>query len=308
MSEYKLIRVDSLSRDKFISTWEKAFDRKLDRAIYDWIFNDKNIIYALSDDDKITAGYCLYPFDCIYNKKREIALLCNNVFVHPDYQGKNLFVKIGKLALNDVASKGLGVIAYGIPNRLALPGHKRTGWDVRPRINFISANRKKNTEYESIFKRGSLTGAEKQAIELCSIKSSRNRNFSILKTKQFVNWRFEQKPNVDYWYGFEYDDSGDLNAYCVCKYFKDKRNLHFIDIDGIDSVAIKKLITRAHSVPEDFSRLDIWDSSVHKNSFLECGFQNEDVTDNLILINPATMEFTGTLDDINITLSDNDVY
>lgn len=307
MSDYFFVKIDHKFMGEFISAWENAFDRVLEKAIYDWIFDGKNLIYAFLFDDKVVAGYCLYPLECILNKERKTALLCNNVFVSPSHQAKNLFVKLGRLALNDAGVKGLGDIAYGIPNRLALPGHKRVGWEIKPKINFISAKRKQSTTYGLTFKKGMLTESEKKAIEQCSLVSSKSRDFSVLKTLEFVDWRFERKPNTSYWYGFEYNDN-ELVAYCVCKYFSDKKTLHFVDIDGFDSTAISKLIVSAHNIPEDFDRLNVWDSTAHKDIFLGCDFKEENLTDNLIFINPADVSNTFFLDNVNVTLSDNDVY
>jgi Acetyltransferase (GNAT) domain len=308
MDELRLERIKINKRPEFIFQWEKAFGRKLEKSIYDWIFDENNIINVLTLDDIVVAGYCLYPFDCVINKQFGKALLCNNVFVDPIHQGKHLFVKISKLSLAESAKLKEGLIAYGIPNQLALSGHKRVGWDIRPPIHFIELNRKySNKELPYNWKLGKLLPQQRIDIERCSILCSNERDFSIIKTKGFLKWRYESKPNIEYWFGLKYYKEK-LVAYCVCKYFKEGKALHFIDIDGEDAAAISELIDESQYIPEEFNKTNIWDTTYHLSAFVSKGFQKNNKTNNLILIDPSKNQPYKIGGKINLVLGDNDVF
>ena len=121
-------------------------------------------------------------------------MLCNNVFVCPGHQGKHLFVKIGKAALADAQSNHYGSIAYGIPNALALPGHKRVGWGVQSPIYFLE-KQVSNTSTERLnrWDYGELERNDRRNIASCSRNSAKNRTFSIVKDEAFIKWRYESK-------------------------------------------------------------------------------------------------------------------
>tara|TARA_B110000196_G_C21153376_1_gene671341 strand:+ start:7492 stop:8412 length:921 start_codon:yes stop_codon:yes gene_type:complete len=306
MENYEIIRISEIDKNKFINSWEMAFSRKLDSSIYRWIFNNKNIIYALTFNGVITAGYCLYPLSCILHGKRSIALLCNNVFVNPDFKGRRLFEKIGQLALQDAGINELGSIAYGVPNPFALPGHKRVGWSVQNSIPFLEKESCKENNKKANWLL-TLTEGERRGIARCSEASAINRNFSIIKTEEFLTWRFENKPGNKYWYGIKRKGS-EVVAYAVCKYYAQSGVLHFVDIDGVDSQAVTELIEEAFQIPEDFCRVNIWESTAHKQQFIDAGFIESDEKNEFILITPKSLSKINIESDFNFVLADNDVY
>lgn len=294
-------------RALFIDAWEDSFNRKLSPEIYDWIFNDINKIYVFIEDNKVIAGYCLYPLDAFVEGRSETALLCNNVFVRPDHQGRNLFVLLGKQALQHAEEENYGSVAFGIPNPLALPGHKRVGWKTYPQICFLEKIRgpsRIHSEVEWINK--PLTESLKDAIEKCSIRASNGRDFSIIKNKKFFTWRFDKKPGVKYTYGLVRTDS-DVLAYCVCKYYAQSKTLHFIDIDGYSPTAIESLIKSADALPDDFYKTNVWDTTAHHYQFRSLGYETVNTKDNLIIKN-IEAGVNLSIKNINLVFADNDVY
>ncbi len=306
--EFELVKIGPSALVEFVASWEEAFSRKLESLVYDWIFDSNNIIYAAVIEGSIAAGYCLYPLSCILHSDVRIALLCNNVFVNPKFQGRQLFVKLGKAALENAGQNGWGEIAFGIPNALALPGHKRVGWGVQEPIRFLEKKIESKEKQSAIWIYGELTSHQRSDIEKCSRISSVNRAFSILKTENFVQWRYESKPGAKYWFGLSYDDTGNLAAYCVCKFYEPSGSLHFIDIDGYDSAAISTLIKEAAGLPGDFGRINVWSYSAHCDSFIEAGFRFCGKEDSLIFIAPKDRSPLYFHEGVNISLGDNDVY
>lgn len=308
MNEYNLVKVDAVQKSDFISAWEDAFKRKLASEVYGWIFNNKNLIYALVKEGEIVAGYCLYPFACVWQGKPATALLCNNVFVCPGHQGKYLFVKVSKAALNDAHQNNYGTIAYGVPNVLALPGHKRVGWGVQDKIGFLEKKvHRANKSQKNKWLFGQLNESDRFGLAECSKKSSREREFSILKDQDFVKWRYESKPGVSYWFGLV-ENNEEVTAYCVCKFFEEKHAIHIIDIDGTDKDSIFSLIEDVESIPEEFKLINVWSTTIHRSLFLSRGYDESEESDNFIAFNVGDLKPNFFSQNINFCLGDNDVY
>jgi GNAT superfamily N-acetyltransferase len=307
MSDIQLVQIDQARRQDFIKAWESAFSRRLDSSVYDWIFDGINVIYAALVDGEIAAGYCLYPLKGVLEAKPAVALLCNNVFVHPAHQGKHLFTKLGKLALQDAGHKGYGDIAFGIPNRQALPGHKRVGWGVQPTIKFLEKSRGTPAKSDVLWARRELSETERGQIQLCSEEASKGRHFSIIKTADFVRWRYESKPGTSYWFGLEYDNSK-LMAYCVCKFYEPTKTLHVLDIDGVSAESVRNLIDQLSNIPEEFEKINVWSSTAYSALFVGAGFDETELEDNLIFITPGDLQAVHFDRGVNVCLADNDVY
>ncbi|MFB9866130.1 GNAT family N-acetyltransferase [Vreelandella sulfidaeris] len=308
MSNYELIKIGSEKKNDFILSWEAAFKRELSREIYEWIFNEENIKYSLVYNGELVAGYCLYPLPCIWKGSRSIALLCNNVFVCPGHQGKQLFVKISKEALNDASRNSVAKVAYGIPNSLALPGHKKVGWGVQYPVKFIekkAISREGSPVNEWHY--GTISDDVRRAFAACSEMSSKNRIFSIIKDEKFIKWRYESKPGVNYWFGFS-KKKGHVSAYCVCKFYREKKVLHVVDIDGTDEDSVRSLINDIEFLPEDFDRINLWSSTIHKMLFISEGYSVSSENDNFIAIHIDDLRPVFFESCVNLCLGDNDVY
>lgn len=307
LSKYSYIRIDLSWRKTFISAWESAFDRRLSTDIYDWIFNEYNLMYAAVCDDKVAAGLCLYPMDAIVNSNFSRVGLANNGFVAPPYRGQNLFVTVSQFALRNAGKHGFS-LAYGISNEQALPGHKKVGWSVLPTLQFLESQRVEYISSNNVqWYEAPLSDNQRADIESCSRRSALHRQFSIIKTSELIRWRYELRPQVNYIFGFNYQDNL-LQAYCVCKYFPEKKYLHFIDIDGDSASAIMLLIEAAQSLDLPFESLNIWSSTVHSKLFFEQGYHTTLAGRNFILIQPSELKSVDVIGEINLVLGDNDVF
>lgn len=308
MSDYEFIKIGDDKKNDFILAWEAAFNRELKPEVYDWIFNENNVKYALLFGSEIVAGYCLYSLPCIWQGRHSIALLCNNVFVCPEHQGKYLFVKISKAALNDASRDGVAKVAYGIPNSLALPGHKRVGWGIQDPIKFIEKETKaRQGSTVNEWKYGIIDDDTRRGLAFCSEIASRDRAFSILKDENFIRWRYEAKTGVDYWFGIS-KKNGQISAYCICKFYWEKRALHVVDIDGLDDDSVRSLINDIEFLPEKFEIINIWSSTIHKTLFCSEGYSISSEIDNFIAINMDNLKPVSLDLGVNLCLGDNDVY
>ncbi len=299
------------NRQAFIDAWEHGFARKLPAETCDWIFNAVNRLFVTRFEGRIVAGYGLYPMRAVVFGHEQGVALCNNVFVAPEHQGKFLFSRLGRFALQAVGATSTA-LAFGIPNPAAVAGHRRIGWHTQA-VPFLERTRSAGAKMSAstaptgpVWRCEKPTDAELAAIESCSRRSAAGREFAILKTMAFSRWRFLGKPAVDYWFALTWRGAS-LSAYAVAKYFEPKKCLHIIDVDG-ESAGIDRLIDSIDSIGRPFESIDLWASTVHRQRFEAAGFQVGADTSTLILIEPASMKGVDISAGLQLVLADNDVY
>lgn len=305
---YKLI-TQKEEKKLFIDAWKGAFAREYDSQIYSWMFNDRNNMYAIFDEDKIAAGYCLLENKAVYNNNIVKGALCNNVFVHPDYRGQSLFVKLGRYALKEAGNSGTEIV-IGIPNKNAVPGHKRVGWTFLNEINFLEKNIEKASSNVSsdnirIVNRENYHVYEDQ-LEEFSMNISKNRTFSVIKDKEYFRWRYVERPKVDYRIRF-YLEENKVLGYIVYKVYKALNKLHIVDVEAENEEVFNALVKLADSLDESLELVNVWKSSIYKDYFLKLGFKLSTESNNLIAIMPNVDEEVILGEKINIVLGDNEV-
>lgn len=309
MEYRKLCTIDE--RECFIQSWEAAFSRKLDVSVYNWIFNKKNDLYAIIDGEIIVAGYCLLRNEAYYFGDVVNAALCNNVFVLPGYQGKNVFVNLGKYALKQAEELQIKIV-IGIPNLNALPGHKRVGWTVLNNINFLEKIPGKcdfaktvDSHIIEINTKNYYIYSEK--IDQFSKKVIQGRTFSFIKSSNYFKWRYLERPESSYRI-FVFLSNNNILGYIIFKYYKQNNRLHIIDLEAMNKEVLHNLLSIADCFTEKYSLINIWGSSIYAKEITEAGFSVSDEYSNLIAIYPYKNERVSLGSSFNIVLGDNDVF
>ena len=212
---FELIQDWRAERSAYIQAWQLAFDREGYEERIDWFIGSPlNRTYILKDQSgTVAAAYSLCVNHLMLSGLQYEIAVCNNVFCVPRYQGLNLFVRIGRLALNDAARTLL--MAYGFPNRSAMAGHKRVGWSTKNSISEVTVKfsdlrlKRSNHEAANIRKASDIhSNHQRNICSSLSINASRrisatDKAFGIVKSTDYYNWRFFQRPATKdrtYWY------------------------------------------------------------------------------------------------------------
>lgn len=296
--------------DAFKSAWEHAFSRQLHPALFNWLFKQRNRLFIVASDGGVAAGYGLLPGKaCLHGKPIQMAL-CNNVFVTPEYQTKNLFVRLGRFALQEAGRTG-AELALGVPNRNAIPGHKRVGWTFLEPTHFLEIRRESLPSPEHAREVRLLTreqcGHILPQIEQLSLRNSLARSFSVLKDAEHFRWRYLERPLVDYRFLAGYA-GGQLTGYAVVKYYPERNYMHLIDLECIDDDWCADLVAATRRFAEPFHALDCWDATQYRQTLIALGFQRSPQTNELIAIYPYRREAVDLGPKVNLVLGDNDVY
>ena len=194
-------------RDAYIEAWKKAFSRDGYEDRIDWLIGSPlNRTYIIKNNtNSIVAAYSLIKNRMFKSGSIVESAICNNVFCVPEFQGLNLFVRLGRLSLSDAASDY--EFAYGFPNSLAIAGHRRVGWKVLTDACNISI--------KLIETRGWTLGkfavpimvedfSESDRKHICKEMEdatfakviSIDKPLSPIKTKDYIYWRFFDRPKT----------------------------------------------------------------------------------------------------------------
>lgn len=307
--EFKLISNEE-EKSLFVDAWKDAFGREYHSKLYSWMFNDRNSMYAIFDGNKIAAGYCLLNNKAVYNGNIVKGALCNNVFVCHGYRGLNLFVKLGRYALQKAGEQGIEIV-IGIPNENAVPGHKRVGWTFLNKINFLE---KKLVETNKTIHKDNMKTLDNKnyhmyqdELEKLSMNISNNRTFSVIKDKIYFKWRYLERPLVDYKI-YIYIENNTVLGYVVYKLYEDLNRVHIIDIEAVNEEVFYELIKLSDSFNGSFDLVNVWNSSIYHDYFLKSGFTMSEESNSLIAITPQIEEDVLLGNKVNIVLGDNEVF
>lgn len=302
-------------KEAFIEAWNASFNRTLDSVTSEWLFANasQNRLYVAADrkSRKIAAGYCLLEQQSSYAGNRIASYLCNNVFTVPDFRSHNLFVRLGKFALSQIA--GEASFALGIPNAFALPGHLRVGWSRCESLHFFAKEPSHNTISRHIT--FSPLG-EDDLDSLCTLlpRSIFANALRITKTPSYFRWRYFSRPLLDREYfrigAFKH---GTMVGFAMLSFYRPKNVFHILDIDCIEAKLIPVLLDHASNLAKakGATYINTWASPAFRPYLVNAHFRFTNEESNLIIkcFNPlTTRELLQAARENFFVLGDNDVF
>ena len=234
---------------QFIYAWERAFNRKLQVETADWLFglNSRNRIFVASTSSgNIAGGYCLIEQTAFHNGRAVRSLLCNNVFTVPEYRSFNIFVRLGRFALNLVREKD--TIGLGFPNELALGGHKRVGWEFCNPIPFFERSPSTNEVDPSYSFVDVFSEDLFEIADFCE-RVKNKYEFFIIKDIEYLSWRYFQRPQLQRKYFMKILKKDDrILGYAVLSHYSLENNLHIVDIASQDDFEFEEMLLRIYNI------------------------------------------------------------
>lgn len=280
----------------------------MEPSFYIWIFSEKNHIYAAYDNEQVVGGYCLLEIDCLVNGHPKKGLLCNNIFVNGfRYQKLGVFQELTEYAL--YKNNNHYDIALGFPNSKATRAHLRAGWNLGQHLSIseLSTDQLKlgasiNTASETLSE-DNLDSVHDKFLSL----SKDPGGFRLVKTKEYLNWRFLQNHRYHYFVSMIKDS----HAFIIWKYFKERQRIHIMDLYIEDAQQLSDLTAEAvnHTTSQKLSVefVDMWTPPCFSKQVAESGFIEAEVKQPVI-INSLRRELNMELSSAYLSLSDNDVY
>ena len=214
------------------AVYGKIADKDLWMRRWKWMFQANPagapVIWFAESNGKLVGQYPVNRMKMkigneILNGSQMMALM-----THPDYQRQGIFLALAKQALSDAGSKGFD-ITYGFPNKLAFPGHIKSGYSdvgaISAMIKLLNCKnilRKYITNrllleicavsmssiIRLVYRTGKAPNVDALTITRVSSfderindlweKVSNDYEIMVVRDKEYLNWRFVDIPDVDY--------------------------------------------------------------------------------------------------------------
>ena len=257
--------------DAIIKLYSQVFNKHLSLDEWNWkyngLFSNKKIIYLAFKEDLCIAQFALMPYSIYGSRKEYFSYVSLDSMVHPDYQGQRLFTKLKDYALKNMEKIHNPLITFLNEKSLSVYT-KKYNWNYLGNIPVYSRvlslnNIKKNSKLlylllkpVSIFKKLFIKSKDNINLRSCKdfdkdILSMHNydQNFSINRSREFLNWRFNKSPFHYKKYKIFYNR--DLIGYCILK-IQTKFNLKFLWI--MDLIIINKFQSEFSSILNTISK------------------------------------------------------
>lgn len=181
------------------SSYFTAEDKLLNYGYNKWLYGEnpfgKALMVRVLEDTKWIGFMALIPVRLVKSNNFLSAYYVVNVLVHPDYQGRNLFGRMIKAAMNYV--EGEDSILIGHPNALAIKTWQRANMHfhepLRPSFA-LSIPFSLNADVWEITSQSALEPFQESLNEVMS----RSRLWKVAATSEYLNWRFLCHPTCKY--------------------------------------------------------------------------------------------------------------
>ncbi len=187
---------------------------------------------------KIVGQYSTLRYEVFFFGQKMMASLSFDTGTHPDFRRQGIFKTIGDHHFKEEGNQNIH-FSTGFPNENFWPGGKKFGWEGLCPVplyvinNFSNISKKKSNQ----FKIKEIKRFDNEFKDF-SEKFKDDIPIYLNRTKEYLNWRFVEKPNLvnpKYHYDYSkykiYDKTGELISYLVTKLYKEehKITLHLVD-------------------------------------------------------------------------------
>jgi len=221
-------------KEKLLNLFQASFGFSISMEHWDWkhlqnplASSDPEVIVAV-DNGKIIGTRPFLPAEMwLGNKKVKAAQHCDTM-VHPDYQGKGIFNRMGQFAIRYLKDNGYA-LSYGFPGPMSRPGFLKQGYRivaetenmfrvVHPQkllsyklgnkplaggLGFfydivLSSQTKKPTRLSDSFQ---VEVFDRFTDDLKNVDDLRDKSgINLVRSEKYLRWRFDRNPDHNYRY------------------------------------------------------------------------------------------------------------
>lgn len=234
---------------QILSLFTEVFGREMSLAFWKWRFTEnpfgKGIIKLLFDDDKLIGHYAVIPMNVQVQGQLLKAVYSMTTMTHPDYQGEGVFAYLGEEAYK-VAVKMGAKFVYGFPNKnIYYPRIKKLDWHGFGKMTALEKRLQTGVRRNLPAKVIKQIPRFDDTINLLWNKVKQDYTVIVPRTKEFLNWRFVENPDLDYVKYIISDDNSHILGYAVLKVYAKGEVVrgHIVDILSVaDKEVVKSLL------------------------------------------------------------------
>jgi hypothetical protein len=199
-------------------------------------FNDINpdgkgflVLARTNNDDAIVAYFLFYPKLLLRRNRadappvRQLVYVCVNLYVDPSFRRRQVFANMTKFGCRILTQANIQFL-YTVPNQRSAPGFIKLGLSRLMTLPFLARPEKAPLSWLSAF--GSTSGSlarihQVDRFEPLIIERLASTGTTISKvwgerSAASLNWRYCQRPEIDYSIRLIEDDSG-ITGYIVTR-------------------------------------------------------------------------------------------
>ena len=196
--------------------------------------NSDEYTFLMKDGERIISQYAIVP-KVFYIKRKECrSIMSLGTMTHPVYRGLGIFPYLAKIAYEYAKAKG-NFFVYGFPNQLIYKLREiKLNWTILYKLKIF---------YKTLSPNSEIKINNKFTIQKIDIFSNNINDFFfnvkdsfpilIKKNKDYLNWRFVERPNFEYKKFLLFDiEKGKICSYFVLKRYVDERKKkigHLVD-------------------------------------------------------------------------------
>ena len=212
----------------------------------------ESLVWVAENQGNVVATFSVMPMNYFVEGEEVRGSHSIAMIVHPDWQNRGLIKFVAEDALRATEEEGIP-FTYGYPNDNAYALHiKLLGYEDVSRQKLWE---RKLVPDKNIGKNIEDFGVDWRPIEKFDLlvdqlwnRAKLELQVAVIRSKEFLNWRYLFRPDVEYHVFGAYDREG-LRGYCVLKLYQEADILrgHFIDlfcVDG-DEMAGRYLIRKS---------------------------------------------------------------
>lgn len=316
---------------QILNLFREAFNEEESLDFWRWKFMQgpfgKGIIKLLFDGEMLIGHYAAIPMNVLI-KNTIIRAICSiDSMTHPDYRGKSVFSHLAKKFYKECEQRGFRFV-YGFPNQSIYPIRiRKLAWRGLGKMSILckEVEGKDSTivplTEDATFQTQKIENFGDDINSLWH-KVKEDYNVIIPRTKEFLNWRFVDRPDVNYTKYIITNSNAETLGYIVLKIHaaKDEVKGHIIDILSLNNEKIvKELINCAlnYFIERDVNIISCWmqDDYFYADVLKKEKFSRKEIGEpypyfGVKLFNEVSTEVK-TVEDVNswyLTMGDCDVF
>ena len=241
---------------QILSLYKQVNDRDLGLDFWKWRYAENpfgtGVIKLLFDEDELIGHYAVVPVNIQVEDVPVRAVFSMNTITHPDYGRQGIFTYLARETYKECQMRGFKFV-YGFPNKNSYHGFtKRLHWQGLGKMSLLYKDLQEGVSHPPLSKRvRQIHQVERfgEDIDLLWHKVKGEYNVIVPRTREFLNWRYVEHPEINYAKYVGRDNSGQAVGYVVLKIFKTENETrgHIVDILSLNDKGVIKELVRSTS-------------------------------------------------------------
>jgi len=235
--------------ERILDLFELTYGKRRSIEHWRWMFSEcpfgRGIMKLLFDGNVLVGHYAVVPMAVEIDGVQSNAALSVDTMTHVKHRGRGIFAFLASETYKECQKRGLALV-YGFPNENSHKGFVN-------RLRWHSFGHMKNMRKKLPIDAKSIPNSPHDVHEVSffgknidELWRSISGHFPVIvpRNANYLNWRFCQKPSVDYRKLVMNDETGVTIGYAVLKSYEGKEHVvgHIVDLMCVDARVLPDIL------------------------------------------------------------------